>query len=312
MDLWEFQFQLKSPFVTPWQNDTLFGHLAWAYRDMYGADELEKWLQDFQYDPPFVISNGFITGTFPRPLIPPPKKTAVKKTEIIEHIHQGKRLKSLKYLHQDDFLRLIRGERLLFDQEIEGGLKQTVQTYNTIDRQTGRSLEQNGLYEMESTVLTNREQTISVFFRVKDQTAFSLLEKLLHITSLLGFGNKKSVGFGQFEIVNKLKRDDIDCQKDTGNAVVWLSHGVPAHQDPTDGWYKLETKYGKLGRIFEKEGTMFKRPLTRIIPGALFRTDEPKPYYGRMVTHISPFYDQVVQYGFALGLTIKLPDYLAC
>jgi CRISPR-associated protein Csm4 len=309
MKLFEFQLKLKSPFMTPWQGDILFGHLAWAYRDKYGEKKLTEWLKEFCDTPSFVLSDGFIKNSFPKPLIPPPNKKAFTKEEKIQQIKKGKQLKKLRLLHEEDFLSFIQGDPITFSKEVVGKYKSVIQTHNIVGRETGKSLSSDGLYELESTYLIDQD-TISFFARVKDEHALELLKELLELVSVLGYGKKKSLGYGQFKVISYQPRPDLDQMHSDANAVVWLSHGVPAKTDPVNGWYKLQTKYGKLGGNVSDKGNWFKKPFTRLIPGSVFRTSDVKPCYGRMLQGLSPHNPEVVQYALALAIPIKLPNYL--
>ncbi|NSL53041.1 type III-A CRISPR-associated RAMP protein Csm4 [Calidifontibacillus erzurumensis] len=308
MKLYEVQLSLTSPFKTNWQGDILFGHMAWAYRERFGEEHLTRWLETFKEDPPFVLSDGFITNTLPRPMIPPPKRSYHTKKEMIDNIRQGKKIKKQLLVHVDDFRDFLGGKPLTFSDEVQGSFKSVVETHNTIDRIKGTSLDENGLYEEESIFLCGCD-TISFFVRVKDECLTLFLE-LLNQVALSGYGKKRNIGYGQFFVKKCCERADLDSSMELANGVVWISHGVPSANDPTNGWYKLQTKYGKLGGNITGKGTVFKKPLTRIIPGAVFITDDPKPYYGQMISNISPFNPTVVQYAYALALPVKLPEYL--
>lgn len=319
MELWEFELSLESPFLTPWQADSLFGHLAWTYREAYGEDKLLSWLNLFKNgNPPFVLSDGWHKGAFPRPLMPPPFKSLTNKREKINQAKLGKRLKKERYLSEANFKLLLHGKELDPTEPLctaVGSFDTRIMTHNIIDRLTGTSLQKNGLYEIQDTFLTQKEKRngqenlLSIFVRGQNKEKIEEFHHLLHIVSLTGYGKKRSIGYGQFTIKKKQRREDLDIHADESDAVVWLSHGVPAPCDPIDGWYKLETKYGKLGSSYGLEGSPFKHPLSRILPGAVFKTKNPRPFYGQMIENISPAYSSVLQYGYVLTLPLKLPQW---
>jgi CRISPR-associated protein Csm4 len=64
-----------SPSRTPWQADTLFGHLCWQMLYHEGETALNDFLDLYrQRQPPLLFSNGFPGDYLPRPYLPPPTK----------------------------------------------------------------------------------------------------------------------------------------------------------------------------------------------------------------------------------------------
>ena len=62
----------RSAWGGPLQADTLFGHLCWALVYTEGENALRDFLRLFETpEPPLVLSNGFLKGCLPRPLLPP-------------------------------------------------------------------------------------------------------------------------------------------------------------------------------------------------------------------------------------------------
>ncbi len=311
-DLYEFEIGLKSPFLTPWQADTLFGELAWVWREATDEASFLQWLDEWiEGHPPFVLSDGWSKDVFPRPLVPVNKWKAEKKRERIQQARLGKAWKKVRYLKREAFLRLLQGNSLSERSEesaADSRMERRIVLRNVIDRDSGRSLAESGLYEQEEIYMNDQRDnlTLSIFARVRDQSALAHLGQLFRVLSWQGHGKKRSVGYGQFCIRQVQKRDDLDAALAKANGVVWLSGGVPRPGDPTVGLFQLDTKYGKLGNVYASSGYAFKRPLTRILPGAVFETDEPRPFYGGMVKGISPQHPSVVQYGYALAVPIIL------
>lgn len=70
----------KSPFVTPLQSDTVFGHLAWALAYLEGPSRLSQMLNEFVAGkPPFLLSEAFPENTLPVPILPPPSAPEVNR-----------------------------------------------------------------------------------------------------------------------------------------------------------------------------------------------------------------------------------------
>jgi len=70
MTTYKVEIKLKSSIRTPFHADTIFGHLCWAMRFLEGEEKLKAWLKNYG-ESPTLISNGFLLGKFPRPILPP-------------------------------------------------------------------------------------------------------------------------------------------------------------------------------------------------------------------------------------------------
>lgn len=129
------------------------------------------------------------------------------------------------------------------------------------------------------------------------------LHRLFEVFAAGGFGKKKSSGKGNFQIEGFAPFDGFDSVNG-GRGFISLSHFVPAQNDPTDGAYKTMVKYGKLGEEKTFCGNPFKKPLIMLKPGAVFKTEDIKPYYGRLLEKIAFTDPDVVQYGFGFAVSI--------
>jgi len=87
----------------------------------------------------------------------------------------------------------------------------------------------------------------------------------------------------------------------------------PKKNDPTIGFWRLATRFGKLGGplAMTDDETLqpFKYPLTQLKTGAVFLATG-RSFLGRMVHNIHPQRPEVVQYGYALTLPIQLASSL--
>jgi CRISPR-associated protein Csm4 len=296
-----------SDWMSPWQADMLFGHLAWSILYEEGEHSLKEWLGEFNEggEPPLVLSDGYIGKWLPRPMLPPIRPTDKPVLEL-EQALEAKKRKSFRWIYRDA---LLQGE---FDElrslSGNGDPRVSVMHHNIISRYSMRSLNENGLYATEQYGLPNGESTISVYARVKDDREFARLKHHLERVMLSGFGKRKSVGMGRFEVADYFPRDEWFNRTDA-NAHMWLSHGVPSAHDPIQGYYRLDTKYGKLGEGWDAAGNPFKRPFTRLIPGSIFAgSNAHRNWSGRMLRNVSDVSPDVVQYAFALTLPLKVGE----
>ena len=91
MNLYKLTYEIKSPVITPFQADTIFGHLSWAIRYIKGEERLIGFLKSFNYrNHPIILSDGFPENFLPRPILKPLK---VEESEELLDIYFGKEKK---------------------------------------------------------------------------------------------------------------------------------------------------------------------------------------------------------------------------
>jgi len=301
--------RLLSPLGTPFQSDTLFGHLAWQVRFQDGEEGIQEFLKEFQgTTPPFILSDGFPGGLLPRPLLA--IRGAVEEPQgalSCEDFALRKKKKHNKapFLKREDFLKLIAGSEKDFDPTPQTSLWETLETpHAAIDRNfgtTGGEGSEGQFYMTEARVLRSEtgEAWVDIYARVREDW----LERLKTLFARLaqnGYGRDKSVGCGAFEMA---AFEPFDGFRSVNGATgfVSLSTYMPAKDDPVDGHYFLRIKRGFLGEGVQ--ANPYKRPLVQMEPGACFKTaGTPKPFYGRMVQGIADGNEKAVQCGLAFAV----------
>lgn len=322
MKTYEIVLRPHSSFLTLFQSDTLFGSICWAIRYLHGEEVLADFLKKYQTFPPLIISSGFPTGWFPKPVRESLSREQVKtiaeeiygnasKKNLVDLIKTLKESKKSVLVNQQDFEAIINGlsETNYFKKYIHKDDKkirvpiQTTVYKNTINRATGRTRQDGGLFTQDETFY-DEESTISIFVKVNEYDA-DFLKNIFEFISFSGFGKRKSVGKGQFEII-KLK-DYKFKSPDSPNAFVSLSSYIPSVGDPSDGWYELMVKYGKLGGNYANctKINPFKKPLRMFKPGAVFRTNDVNEYYGQIIQNVHENRN-IVHYGLAFPVRMKI------
>lgn len=74
---YKLKWKVQSPYGTPPQSDTVFGHIAWAIVYLYGTTRLTQILDPLAQAPGLVCSSLFPEGRLPIPMMPMTK--AVKQ-----------------------------------------------------------------------------------------------------------------------------------------------------------------------------------------------------------------------------------------
>ncbi|MDW7680752.1 MAG: hypothetical protein SCK70_09320, partial [bacterium] len=220
-------FKPKSPLITQLQSDTIFGHVAWAIRYLWGEDQLIPFLDAFKEgnDAPFLVSDGFPHGKLPKPFVKalPLKKINAIIDEVVAELNVPIDIK-----HRTQIIKALKKQNLL-DIDTFKKIQDNITAENVV-RESARALDWNELLSptrrkarrvqkmavMHNTV--NRiyntvteglfQQTEHFFqsdfsFDVHLKTSYFDLHQLTQIFDLIGttgFGKDKSTGKGKFEI----------------------------------------------------------------------------------------------------------------
>ncbi len=240
---------------------TLWGHLAWWVRYTQGEQALQKWLKDFQQNPPFRLSSAFPTGYLPRPLLP---QVAAEDTVL------RKRLKRIRYLSLETFQRVIQeGEKVLLQaperEAPQPRMATAAQTRVGIARATGTA--QEGVLFTERVYWPDPEQTWTVY--VEPPQPVDYLREALKQIGRLGYGGKASVGLGRFEVVGVEAVDLPEAENPTH--YLTLAPALPQGE----GFWALEAYWGRLGGQYAQAETPFKRPYLRAVEGSVFKEKAP-------------------------------------
>jgi CRISPR-associated protein Csm4 len=302
------------------QSDTLFGHLCWQVAFSQGSHELETWLTPFKEGRPFfVLSDAFPAGLLPKPLSSAqtrllPESSGGSQISAYDNL---KKLKKAPFLTIDDFRFFCESGNMQPKEHVADPWRTTHTLHASINRisstTTGDSsfgdlyeTTEKYLPERKTGLIENNGSEVDVYMRVQPNREGEVL-KLLELVGVSGFGKDKSVGFGRFAVITMEKTTDLRSAE-SPDGFVNLSTYVPAVSDPTDGFWRLRIKYGRLGEN-AGDGNPFKKPLVQIEPGAIFRAKNqpPKILVGRMVPSLSPSFPQAVQCGYALTCPCKFP-----
>ena len=297
------RLRLSGSIVGKIQSDTLFGGLCWAYRDLGDDDRFQQLLaQCIAGEPPFVVSDPFPGDFLPKPLLPPAASASAStdKDALVAQARQAKKVKDIQWLTQQEFLAMLSAKPVA--PERKNAVSVTRLTlHNTIHRETGTTVtDGGGLYELPESFF--QSDYLSVYVRVKQGWEESLRQGFAHFGKT-GFGGKRSIGKGGFDLLDFEPFDDFALTADRANAFVSLSHFVPADEDPAEGCYKTMVKYPRLDRELAQGPNLFKHPLVLLTPGSVFRTDgPPKPYYGKAIQGIAPGFAAAIQGAFAFAV----------
>jgi CRISPR-associated protein Csm4 len=310
MQTYRVTFHLASPGLTPWQADTLFGHLCWALARLDGEEAVRGLLARCRAgDPPLLLSDGFPPDAFPPPLLPPPAPKAPSLREQRTQARREKAAQERRWLTAEQFTRALQGAPPEMAGESAPDAAAEERPFRALhsqtDRRTGATTGLRGAGEGPFAVEGVWTPARVFYLRTADRIGFDW-RALLEEVARTGFGRRKSAGYGAISAVHIEPFAGFGEPADA-TGFVSLSTFVPARGDPIDGWWRTEVKYGKLGEERASTANPFKRPLVRLQAGAVFRTGGmPRLFYGRMVEGIAPQMPDVMQYGFAFAVPMRI------
>ena len=306
MGTYRLRITTAAPSASPWQADTLWGHLCWLLAGRRGEAALGDFLAAYQIgEPPLVLSDGFPAGRLPRPLLPPPAPTARTKQAGIEAARAGK-ANAGALLPFAAFEALRRGESVDSEAQVAAftSERRVATFHNQVNRNTGTAggddEESGELFTIEAIHLP----VVDFYLRI-EADFLPLLRELLADLQIEGYGKRRSVGYGALA---GWELEPFDGFGDVAepNAFVTLSRFVPAGDDPTDGRWRTAVKFGKVGGVTDHP---FKRPLVMLTAGSWFRVaGAPREWYGRIVPDISPAHPEALHYGLAFALPLRVSE----
>lgn len=295
-------------YLTDWSSDTITGALLWVYLRRFGQEALSQLIATFlKNDPPFVISSGFPGDLLQRPYLYKPSRQITSLAQLDE----GKKAKKSQWVSLDAFNRLREGQ-FVKPEDIDKPIRTEVVLHNHISRTLGTTLEEGGLYSVEERFLDIEQyRCITVYANVQPDWV-ELLGELFADLGRSGFGARSSTGKGAFQVMEVTAFDGFNALA-CANSFVLLGNVIPRATDPSQGFYRLTIKRGRLGEEYAKLHDPFKKPLIMLTAGSvLYSTNKDTLWLGRFVENIAPSATQVVHCGMAMVVPALLDktDYL--
>ena len=305
LSLYQTRLELKSPLATPLASGTIFGHLCWAYREVFSEDALVKWLKD--YENVWAVSDGFPKDLLPRPIL----KLKMFNPDNAPTNKDFKAIKKKKYITFDGF-KAIRNN--ITEENLETHLrnyseKSVRNAHNNIDRKTGTTPKEGGLYFLDE-IWTKpaprpMDENGDTSDRFRDiyinapQNSEKVIAELFNLIGQNGFGKDATTGRGQWEVRNVTRDETLGATN--GNRCLSLSRGVIDDQNMHDIRCRVETHYGRTSANHTGISP-FKYPLLLSLPGMTFKNNK-RPRYGEIIQNVHPDRPEIIHNGFHVTLT---------
>jgi len=325
----KYKIKLLSRLRTPLQSDTIFGHLCWGIRYIFGEKELTQFLAEMEKEPLIKISSAFPKDHLPRPILPSPKREEIRNLAKVlagkaqneqEALFLGlsklKKIRKRRYipvsLWKDlrknmDEISLLKG---LAKHEKEPSMKQIIHPHNTISREKGTVLEEGGLY-FEREWWIDPESSLDLYVWFKNEDVKHIWDTVWkRYIEPSGFGKDKSTGAGQIQIFEEEFDQSIFHLE---NANSWMSLSLLGfHKFPScDTFYSPILKFGKLGEDYAVSSPTggavnpFKKLLIMLEPGSVFKAKEPPT--GELLKNVHKD-TSIRHYGYGLFLPFYLKE----
>lgn len=314
----------KSGLLSELQSDTIYGHFCWRLKERLGDEKLSEFISLYKNKKPvFILSDGLLQVNgeirFPRPYIFSKPEIKAAKTEKVLEFVKRKANKERNYLTISELNSFINCGRVEIKENSDAEqikekrkgklpvMSEALRVSVQIDRSTfgsseGRLFSYNPKY-------TGEDVTYVVLIKVIDDAAYKsfVCESILKEVFKVGFGKKKSSGYGQFDVGEITEYNSIKEPNDA-NAFMVLGNYLPDESDKIKPiGYEINTKYGKLGEELSQAENPFKNPIVLLTAGSCFQTNTEKEFYGQITDEgkISAK-KEVVQFGMPFTLNFNL------
>ena len=296
--LYRYNITPQSPLITPIMSDTLFGHFCWAIRYREGERYLSDFLSSFGDGKvaPVLFSSAFISGFLPRPTLPPPPRDQIRqfvrsqfgdgKKDIFNGFSRVKEWNRRRQITAQQWHNLKGdysdiGLYKHFSRETDDGNKKPaeieISTSNTINRFSGTvPPEGGGLFQREKTWYMEGV-SLDIYVEINDEAISSPTEWfLVEYLPANGYGADKSTGMGNLSVEKDNSFDSSVFETQGANARMSVSFSSFMGIEKINSFYRLKTKFGKLGGSFAfwsptgGNPRPFKKPVLMYEPGAVF------------------------------------------
>ena len=321
--LYNTRIKLTSSYITPWQSDTIIGHIFWSIKYRFGEERLNEIISSAKDGKPlFIVSDALPVNNFPKFNID--FDFGKLGIDDAKDYSKFKNIKKKKNVDLEQFNRFIQGESIekYYRDELKNKGTETIGsgvlgvsvTHNSINRLSGTTDGEGGqVFNIEeyftgSAKVKNSDDSIfDIFFKIREGYDISELKIVLEDMARNGYGKKNSIGKGSFKIVKEISEYSSFVKVKEPNAYIVLSNYIPKKLD-YDEVITAETitKYGKLGGDYALSDMPFKKPFICFARGSIFKSDS-FGVKGKILEELH--HDKrIVQFGIPFVLEVKIDE----
>lgn len=351
MQWYDLTLRVQSALGTLLSADTLFGHLCWGLRDHRGQAALEEFLAAYESgSPPLLLSDPTPVGFWPLPHLPRPVpekhrlledylitqdvaalhermqicpalgRIRTKKPSPVDVFDVLKWMNTLRWLPHDVLTATIDQFSMIAINWhfLKNGCGQptvpckAIVAHSTINRLSNTTGDEGSLFFTEELHIDPAKPPLFHLLVGSDLYSGNEIREMFDHALSGGYGKYKSRGKGKV-VLEAVEPVEIPAAR-SPNAVMLLSACAPAADDPTEGYWKLHTKAGRLGGDWavgphpSGKHNPYKKPLTMLTAGSILKTGSPRLFYGRLVAGIHADFPEVRHYGLAPAIPVCLVE----
>jgi len=280
------KLEIKGMLKTPLVSDTLWGHIAWSIALEEGEEALQKFIDEYEEQPPILCSHAFPEGFLPMPRL----------TEALpEHDDiQFKKLAKISYIPAELFSEPLSWNTIIQSIKRHKAFSVTMSTHlrvrNAINRVTS-TVQEGALWAERGYIWKKKElegdddngESVERFDLYclsswDAEKVFITLSKAL----LLGYGGKTSIGYGNVRLVSVIPYVPLA----SGNRMMALGCVAAKPSQLPRLLSNFTVRHGKLGPIMAYSlKNPYKKPIAMFDTGS---TCDPlsKPYAGTVVRNV--------------------------
>ncbi|GAB5045817.1 type III-A CRISPR-associated RAMP protein Csm4 [Thermodesulfovibrio sp. TK110] len=300
--------------VENFSSDSLFSALINAVSIYYEANEVQRWIENFMTDPPFLLSSLFIYN-LNNYFLPRPFDDSFISADLRKKV--GKELKKIRWLEANDFIKWQMGKITKLEdinsmkeklEYYDNAFKKEVRPRVTIDRDTSQS----SIYFCGS-IRFQKEAGLYGLVAFREEKFIEEFKTALKLLGQTGIGGERTFGYGMFEVEEFKPVDGVfeKILKSDASAYTLLSLYHPSDEEMnilaqkliaytikrkkgwiTSGRTALAIKRKSVG--FLKEGSVLAEP----VRGAMVDVT-PEEVFPQLLTH------RVYRYGYAFTVPLK-------
>lgn len=225
MAIYSVEFKPLSVLTKIPDAQTIFGAFCYKYKELYGNDKLDKFLDIEKNTPIFLLSSMFYKNVLPFPLDFRPK---FNPNITLEETLNNKKLKKIKYISKDLYIKYVSEKEKFCDNYFEDVknnyqiinkeilslnddniLKEKYVENDTRIRNSNPNREDKGLFRDE-VIYCNPKLSFQIYLNIIDETYKDEILNVFENMNYVFFGGNKSIGYNLYEFVNIERENKLE------------------------------------------------------------------------------------------------------